>query len=124
METTELRLNNWIQIKVKDQIHYGQVCAIEKDCVYAGDGIKAPVKFLEPLPLTPEWLEKAGFKEDEDEGGKWSSDGFLFSIFTIEKVYHWANVEEYEWSAVPITAVHELQNLCFAVTGRELEFTS
>ena len=81
---------------------------------------------LNPIPLTPEILEKAGFV------GKYKSVGYSFikdgvglssqdetdDGFPIrDYVFH----VYYNYTGVPIFYVHQLQNLYFALTGEELE---
>jgi len=78
-----------------------------------------------PIPLTPEILVKAGFKNMDD----------IFFIkykellLCLDKVWWWTNAweadGEFEYNALApyreITYVHELQNLYFAITQTELQ---
>lgn len=72
------------------------------------NGIWVDVSVCEPIPLTEEWLLKFGFEKSGDrfylnyyymEGGSFKMDEIIISN------------PKY---------VHELQNLCHAITGEEL----
>jgi hypothetical protein len=77
-----------------------------------------------PIPLTPEWLERLGFVKDSrsvwvkriDEytliGINMDGKYELIDVFNAETVKSWDNRIEF---------VHQLQNLYFALTGEELE---
>ena len=86
---------------------------------------------LAPIPLTEDWLLRAGF-------GKQTVNGFnIFHIYVLMtdfylresfKVgYYWGaviNGRPYELTdAINYEYVHQLQNLYFALTGDELTFT-
>lgn len=101
-----------------------------------------------PIPTTPEWLERAGFKSvdkpmyinrkqyllqvsndyvDEEEGEIINSDGTWFDgigTFNFKTDGSMAvNVLcRGNYVCRSTSKVHELQNLFFALTGKELEF--
>lgn len=73
-------------------------------------------QFIEPIPLTEEWLLKFGFELSKTHCTLWMGNGFPF---IIEKI------TDYWWVCdMNITSkvyyVHHLQNLYFALTGEEL----
>ena len=84
-------------------------------------------EFIEPIPLTEEWLLKFGFEKDEYAkdfrlGKYWVENRyfdsyeksmFLFGCYQFNKIYITSNVDVLKY-------VHELQNLYFAITGEEL----
>lgn len=80
---------------------------------------------FEPIPLTAEWLERFGFKEERrDSWGIYDEFGFSIPDFEIERnnsgeLRLSVNVGEYHIGK-PIEYVHQLQNLYFALTGQEL----
>jgi len=126
IQANELRIGNWLSIKkiyggfAYYQIDSSDIPRIERHPETAWLGI----------PLTPEILEKTGFKlilsgeilgcynkEDQDisfafnDGGYWAcweDAGRESSISTIGKRFRY---------------VHQLQNLYFALTGTELDIT-
>jgi len=98
---------------------------------------------FDPIPLTEEWLLKAGFElynyEPNEEGDEFPD--FIYMSYKItppEKLYYYTitNTPEdggyYDFCVKvqfadyvmlnSIQYVHQLQNLYFALTGKELEF--
>lgn len=81
---------------------------------------------INPIPLTHEILEKAGFVYDETNE-EYTIGGIDFDANDqdIEKTFIlWSdNKEDFEcyFSDIPIKSLHQLQNLYFALTGEELE---
>ena len=84
----------------------------------------------EPIPLTTEILEKCGFK-DRTEG--YRATGAVGGVWVAPSAFNGKDIALYEnwaggklWSyylghyELPITSVHQLQNLYFALTGEEL----
>ena len=75
--------------------------------------------FYEPIPLTPEWLERMGFDNDCNA---------TFGEYNAE--YRWEINVLVLWGSdgcteghnihFPCNHVHQLQNLYFALTGEEL----
>ena len=107
MKTNELMLGDW----VKNRLDYGTISAVLKyDRVIVHSGIwdtETSAQGIEPIPLTPEILEKNGFKYVNDEPffvgweqygmvlDKRADGGFSVSILI----------------ATPIYYVHELQHV-------------
>ena len=74
--------------------------------------------YIEPIPLTEEWLLKFGFKKDTF--GSWKRDNCLYWIDKDGGVLQIAS----GFAAIinaPCQYAHQLQNLYFALTGNELE---
>ena len=127
MEAKELRLGNYIEWS--GNIH--KVIAIDLQGVF----IKKKnlqlrfIKTIKPIPLTEEWLLKFGFKR---HGGDYYNDiiilknvvcfdtGRVFDAFEI-KIFpnELGSAQEVE-GMLEISYVHQLQNLYFALTGKEL----
>lgn len=79
-----------------------------------------------PIPLTNEILLKTGFQYDEtDEEYTIGSIDFEASEEDADRHFClWSeNKEDFEcyFSDIPIKSVHQLQNLYFALTGKELD---
>jgi hypothetical protein len=72
------------------------------------------LRIFNPIPLTDEWLKKLGFKQDIGEHERFFNDFISFSKYGIHRVI------EYNGFDFTITYVHQLQNLHFALTQREL----
>ena len=102
-----------------------------------------PLHCLEPIPLTEEWLLKAGFElydyEPNEEGDEFPD--FIYMSYKItppEKLYYYTITNTPEDGGYfdfcikvqfadyvmlnTLQYVHQLQNLYFALTGKELEF--
>lgn len=127
MNTGELRIGNWVHSDIHNsdiafKSFYG-LCNLEKS-----------IDYYKPIPLTEEWLLRFGFKKEElvEDGVKWfemhiiNRLRFLTSDFPLKKQF---NEEEELWLedvdcnifVRDIKYVHQLQNLFFALTGKELE---
>lgn len=124
MKPNELRIGNWVKYKsVHNVILTAQdFCQIEEDI--EDDKIH-------PIPLTEEWLEKFGFKKVEHE-----MDDYL-CIEYIKDLDEWSRMEIQDDMSFGIydkigrecvafendiiDSVHRLQNIWFALTGKELE---
>lgn len=75
---------------------------------------------LQPIPLTPEILEKCGFelkKSDNWTEYRLGIIGFDFNHSRLSGCH--IGGEEYHY--IEVSYLHQLQNLYFAITGRELE---
>jgi len=82
-------------------------------------------EIVQPIPITPEWLERFGFTiEDWDEDSWYSMEDFLYlqKDFTMHVGQYNEAGGLVEWVKVPnkVKHVHQLQNLYFALTGNEL----
>jgi len=122
MERNELRTGNFVTFnnvirnledivaKVwainKDSIQYGFKNHIEKE---DHKGFKGMLCYLKPIVLTEEWLLNFGFKgSDIDDYFIELSNGNFFKLGSLDPI------------ATNIFYVHQLQNLYFALTGKEL----
>jgi len=113
MKASELRIGNYVYF-------HGDV---EEINMVDGDGLigreeqpSCPIKEFEPIPLTEEWLLKFGF--EERMFGWWSSVLFLRTANRNGYFYDWQKTNEN--AGTNIEYVHQLQNLYFALTGKEL----
>lgn len=121
----ELRIGNWVNIKVegKNGTFDGnyQIEEIRKDVILFNNGIHAAYRMLYPIPLTGERLLKCGFEDrilDIGISDLWLGYNSIFEvnifIDDIAKGY-------VELSNNPRISLHQLQNLFFELTGKELE---
>ena len=75
-------------------------------------------EYVSPIPITPEWLERFGFKKhlafekriDEKNSIAYSVPNTLTSIYTMGALVQFCHIKY----------VHQLQNLFYALTGGEL----
>ena len=89
-----------------------------------GDSTDCGLDDIKPIPITPKWLERLGFK---------ASNGFPYSKCTDEYentslivdediCYYGISINgKIVWSISRKINVHQLQNLYFALTGEELK---
>lgn len=86
-----------------------------------GNYINAHYELIEPIPLTEEWLKNAGFiKEKKEEVQFYQGyDKGNFHVFEDKgSIYYSA-----DWW-IELKSVHQLQNLFFALTNKELLFNA
>ena len=111
MEARELRFGNLVD-------YYGNIVTISSiNDNDVGFSNYVPIDYpllteIEPIPLTEEWLVRFGFE-------KISSSWLRIGYFLINKYF------DVEWFGdqihISLKNVHQLQNLYFALTGKELE---
>lgn len=104
IQANELRIGNWYDHNGS----YRQVTPNTIEEVWEGERI-----YVNPIPLTPEILEKCGFEK---------YDRFLYRL---KNGWHWISVDTnslyiHGKQVVLIDYLHQLQNLYFALTGKEL----
>lgn len=79
------------------------------------------ITLLEPIPLTEEWLLKAGFEHHPDQE-IWNNNDLLFCLSYSERYEGFTLYVNHEYEqGKPFKYVHQFQNLYFALTGTELE---
>lgn len=105
----ELRIGNWAIGKPNGNMFMlGDGSAIDH---FANES--------EPIPITPEILEKCGFEK--------GSIYFYFSKFRIVKINDSNNwlilLSDTYHHLCKLKYLHQLQNLYFALTGEELNYT-
>jgi hypothetical protein len=91
---------------IKIDIGFGAVQRFEKDPIYSPH-----LDDLKPIPLTKEWLLKFGVRIIQ---GRYYLDDIIFFERNL-RVCRPLCTRDY------IKYVHQIQNLYFALTGRELE---
>lgn len=122
----ELRIGNLIASAAMKGI-YSAVVVMTADRVNGSNQ-----KYYNPIPLTEDWLLEFGFTTDWNDGGKpvlrteWKVKDLTVFYHTrgLDKktacLWHDIGFE----TGVKIRYVHQLQNLYFALTGRELELVN
>jgi hypothetical protein len=150
IKANELRIGNWVRGKNKykqteeliqvESIHYKGINVFD-DTEYGHPVIEADYSFdcLQPIPLTPELLERAGFEketsEDIEERTIYSIQVANNTSLYFDPHKDWMRddyeVEWYlshEWNNNHFKNdfwkrpkyLHQLQNLYFTLTGEEL----
>ena len=118
MKQEELRICNYV-------FHKGNVIMVENimshainvELLYGEIFEDIPVDKLDPIPLTEEWLLKCGFNQnilcwvcDKFTIAGSVEHGYVLTGYCLENIF-----------PVNVFYVHQLQNLYFALTGKELE---
>lgn len=92
---------------------------------YTDESFNLNERVITPIPLTPEILEKCGFEKVDHIHGY-----SFWSIIRKRKQYNVPVISIYEnkteingYIINHITYLHQLQNLYFALTGKELTYT-
>ena len=113
MNIKEFRIGNLLQENNTKEII--EVLKLSKDELFLSGNFKREWQ-AEPIPLTEEWLLKFGFKSDP------YNDQYYLDDFKIEcdKTKGFLDL----WVVncrVDLKTVHQLQNIYFALTGKELK---
>lgn len=123
MKANELRLGNWV---MATQTYSTEPFPIQIDAISVFDKMQD----LQPIPLTPEILEKAGFQYSEyyQEYCLPLSCDLYFELKFVKDYYYPTLHKKPEFSSSDeqviglnrIQYLHELQNLIFILQGTEL----
>jgi hypothetical protein len=114
----ELRLDNYICIN--NNLHPCRVKEITMSSVVV-ESIKEnysepTINSMNPIPLTDEWLIRMGFDKFAEHTPSFGHD----DIYRKGYIDIHARYNQYHFHGILINFVHELQNLYFALTKKEL----
>jgi len=131
IQANELRIWNRFQDKEGNILTCQGVCKGGKDeptIVWydVDNGLFLDIDECLPIPLTEEWLVKLGFVDMANDKKQWSlnkqdCDFWIFYDFTTKHYYYQFENYQLQIDDIIISSVHQLQNLYFALTGKELE---
>jgi len=126
MKATELRIGNYIKLMYNYEDY--EIIQVTPDELVMIDKKQAD---YEPLPLTEEWLYKFGFTNIDKGDNDYityadSNHDYYLQIDVRRKDGKYSILDNSfddlrAFSMVDIMYVHQLQNLYFALTGKELE---
>lgn len=117
VKAQELRIGNLIFNDRDEVIEVEQIQYMDDDVPYKKElgefaVNQIAITIYKGIPITEEWLSKFGF---EKKGPfKWDKDELS------NYVMKYPNACRYGDDQVNLLYVHQLQNLCFALTGEEL----
>lgn len=114
MNAKTLSLGNWVQYG--DEIF--EITMIST-CFVWNDEQAIAIEHLEPIPLTPEILKKAGFHNYGSFYAikkQYKPEKSLFRLTIVD----WEHYDTYTFNNIHIQHLHTLQNLYFMATGTEL----
>lgn len=125
IEQKELRLGNWVKdtktnsfVQVEGLQFTGRIVVSDDTYDDGKRGIEP-----EPIPLSPEILEKAGFEIDEERRAYKLKNSSFMVVFKEGKFfyYNYCDEDDYYSSYWPeITSLHHMQNFYYVVNGEEL----
>lgn len=145
IQANELRIGNWIadrggkQWQIDHWEYPNKVASIEPylcelngHYIY-GHPLTEELDYLQPIPLTPEILEKCGFEKGVSEW--YNKNYFTDCMEYAEEMQLQVNLKSFRcgifdvdfggtnaMTANPIKYLHQLQNLYYALTGEELNY--
>jgi hypothetical protein len=124
MKPTELRIGNYVWDDYSGEMIVRLISLDYVDCSKTIDLPSGRFFEIHPIPLTEDWLKKFGFEK---------TNALPECLSKISDHYEWVNKIEYEirqnksdlkfiecYLGKEIKYVHSLQNLYFALTGKEL----
>ena len=113
MNANELRIRNY----VKNQTDNSVLEISAKDILFLEEGGDSFV--FEPIPLSKEWLLKFGFAQEDENNFILHQNNIYFRVHRnlISREFMCKLFENYTFL---IESVHNLQNLYFSITKREL----
>jgi len=124
MEAKEIRIGNFLHHSEMGMV---EVIAIGKDyihCVFNGETFYESIRCFSPIPLSEEILLKAGFYTTTWDNH--STYRFLFcssAAIVISLEHGYIEIGDLTLD-VEIKFLHSLQNLYFALTGKELDINT
>lgn len=103
MKTTDLQIGDWVKIDYNNQ--KVKVTAVYNNWIDTSS-ISPLMSKVSPIPLTPEILERNGFKYFEECNSYIlltdDLDSVVLTLNGLTVIFHWHNI--------PITCVHQLQH--------------
>ena len=128
INTKELRQGNKVMVTfTEDQAGFGKdyigeiVAVIERKVRVKEDWHWIELDGISPIPLTPEILEKAGFRQMLTDGWYVLRPDLCFNGWANGFKYYFPyNYLNMMGADIRVYYLHQLQNLYFALTGQEL----
>jgi len=118
------------ELRIGNNIFNGVIVAVNEDHFIFNDGYsnwsskRFNSEVLAPIPITPEILERLGFVQNQTHKRYWHIEKFRYNttkmLLDIDTGHR--NGEGIGWMCVKIQYLHQLQNLFYALTNKELTF--
>lgn len=124
----ELRIGNWVKGPLGEVMQVDILGHLEEpDYVHARNENTCGQNGFEPIPLTPEILEKCGFSNNgeydyfmKDEYDDDNKKIILHDMTDVDEAFE-VYIYKHKHFLTTIKYLHKLQNLYFALTATELE---
>ncbi len=116
MKATEFRIGNLVDL-------YGSIATVQRFDFNDRPPNGLAVDKGKPIPITPELLERAGFEKTFKEWKPKELDDIIdFPVCLIQDEDSWGIYSNSDGDYLcKIKYIHQLQNLYFALTQKELE---
>lgn len=122
IDAKELRIGNYIQLRDK-HVMVGGIPNMYK-LLIPGEQYAVEVEEFDPIPLTEELLLKCGITEAYSD-----SKGYIYSINEVKFLRCFFDIPSFfietkgddDLFNRPIESLHQLQNLYFDLTGKDLD---
>lgn len=120
MKANELRIGNYVDNTLLHKYSNVIISEIHSNLIISTYGEYLELDYIEPIPLTEDWLLKFGFEKPK-------FCGFYQSDYIVELNDRFVindRKDGFFYVDAPnlcIESVHQLQNLYFALTGEELK---
>lgn len=131
IKAEEVRIGNYVYIhnwhSIVNGIFHQSDNGVNKIIIQGDDFLDYDIKFIKPIPISPEILEKCGFeKRGEEENDVWYI--LPLGYFFGHRVAITGNFLNGKWiphgdNKPPLEYLHQLQNLYYCLTGTELTIT-
>ena len=127
MKANELRIGNYVHHNERNHLSshldsYLTVCELTEKSIttfyhscHGGIQVVRNKKDYQPIPLTEEWLLRFGFLKTH-KNAEWTIDAFrVCKTYDEDFVY-----PDWDINYIALPYVHQLQNLFWALCGKEL----
>jgi len=126
MKPQELRIGNLVYLVLENSPNIKEQHIVEPTTLMMLTGeVNSKGTYLDPIPLTEEWLLKFGFEYNIKR--YYHPTTMLFELFNVSALHGGFKIiaGRKEKNIIlqishPIKHVHQLQNIYFALTGEEL----
>lgn len=116
MNIEELRIGNLVYFHPVNT--HREVCQVDANMIF---NFELNKPYYKPIELNPSWLERMGFKFEKGINTYWSigvnpiTHDYLLVIKCNNECFYYRNIHH------TLIYVHQLQNLYFALTGKEIK---
>lgn len=144
MKANELRIGNYVKY-VYSEKDFSIISGITYEVPHLDEitGFEPLYDEIEPIPITEEWLLKFGFVKENKRETKHHSNFYSMCVYDYKYSFAYADFRndwgfyhsytdalndsdnnKFDFISCGIKYVHQLQNLVFALSGKELEINT
>lgn len=121
VKPNELMIGNWVTNGL-EPFQVTEICGTAVNIDYGEHEVNGWIHYLEdvePIPLTPEILEKCGFASIDDEGELYAHDDTHVCLSKGDDGYYLSDIYGQPYS-MNQKYLHQLQNLHYCLRDKEL----